>query len=137
MATVQLSVACRNRRLDAIEVECSTSAVVRLRTGSLPSSCGAANSGTVVSTITLQSDWAAAASAGSKSFSNTPITDTSAQLTGTLGHFRLYQTDGTTCVMQGDITVTGGGGAMTVDNTSVNQGQQIQITSWTITDGNA
>ena len=137
MATIQLSVACRNRRLDSIETECSTSAVLRLRTGSLPSSCGAANSGTVVSTITLTSDWAAAASNGSKAFNNTPFSDTSAALGGTLGHFRLYQTDGTTCVMQGDITATGGGGALTVDNTSVNQGQQITITSWTITDGNA
>jgi hypothetical protein len=39
--------------------------------------------------------------------------------------------------MQGTITATGGGGDMTLDNTSITSGQQVQITSWSLTDGNA
>ena len=35
--------------------------------------------------------------------------------------------------MQGTITATGGGGDMTVDNTSVTAGQTVNITAFTIT----
>jgi hypothetical protein len=39
--------------------------------------------------------------------------------------------------MQGTVTATGGGGDLTLDNTSINSGQTVNITSWSITDGNA
>lgn len=136
MATVHLSTTVRNARLDAIESTTGASAIIKIRTGALPSNCAAADSGTVVSTINLPSDWMAAASGGSKAMSGT-WQDAAADAGGTIGHFRLYANDGTTCTMQGDVTLTGGGGAMTVDNTVVNAGQQITITSFTITDGNA
>ncbi len=35
--------------------------------------------------------------------------------------------------MQGTVTLTGGGGDMTVQNTSVQAGQRIQITAFTLT----
>jgi hypothetical protein len=50
-------------------------------------------------------------------------------------HFRIYQ--GATCHVQGSITVTGGGGDMTLDNTSIASGQQVTITSFSITAGGA
>src|SRR3954470_20480929 len=128
--TVQLSVAVRNGMLDAIETAVGTSAVLKLKTGSPPATCATADSGTVVATISLASDWMSAASSGSKAFSSTPLTDSSADNAGTLGHYRVYASDGTTCHMQGTITATGGGGDMTVDNTSVVAGQSVSITSW-------
>jgi hypothetical protein len=134
---IQLSTTVRNARLDAIETAIGTSGIVRIRTGTPPSNCAAADSGTVLATFNLASDWAANASSGSKSFTGTPITDSSADNTGTAGHFRLYASDGTTCHMQGTVTATGGGGDMEIDNTSINAGQVVQITSWTLTDGNA
>jgi len=136
MAT-QLSTAVRNARLDQIETTIGASAVVKIRSGAPPANCAAADSGTVLATFNLASDWAGAASGGSKSFSGTPIQDASADNTGTAGHFRLYAADGTTCHMQGSVSVTGGGGDMEIDNTSINAGQTVQITSWTLTDGNA
>ena len=132
--TIQLSTGARNARLDAIETAVGTGAILKLRTGAPPASCAAADSGTVIISYTLASDWAAAAASGSKSFSNTPISG-AATASGTLGHYRLYASDGTTCHMQG--TVATSGGDMTVDNTSVNNGQTVQVTSWSITDGNA
>ncbi len=51
---------------------------------------------------------------------------------GTLAHYRVYASDGTTCHMQGTITVTGMGGDMTVDNDDVLTGQEVRITSWSI-----
>jgi hypothetical protein len=134
--TIQLSTAVRNSRLDAIETAIGTSAVVKIRTGSQPANCAAADSGTVLVSYSLASDWASGASSGSKSFSGTPIGGT-ASGTGTAAHYRVYASDGTTCHMQGSVTATGGGGDMTVDNTSINNGQTVNITSWSITDGNA
>lgn len=130
--TIQLSVAVRNAMLDAIETGIGTSAVVKLKSGAPPANAAAADTGTVIATMNLAADWMAAAVSGSKSFSSTPIQDTSADNAGTLGHYRVYASDGTTCHMQGTITVTGGGGDMTVDTTTVVAGQIVQITSWAI-----
>lgn len=131
---IQASTTVRNARLDAIETAVGTAAVVKIRTGAQPANCAAADSGTVLVSWALASDWAAAASGGSKSFSGTPI-GTTASGTGTAAHYRLYASDGTTCHMQG--TVATSGGDMTIDNTSVNSGQTVNITSWSMTDGNA
>ena len=130
--TIQLSVTVRNAMLDALETAVGTSAVIKLRTGAQPSDASQADSGTVVATISLASDWMSAASSGSKAFSSTPLEDLSADNAGTLGHYRVYASDGTTCHMQGSITATGGGGDMTVDNTVVAAGQDVKITSWSI-----
>jgi len=133
---IQLSTAVRNARLDAIESTIGTSAILRIRTGAVPANVAAADSGTVLATCNLPSDWMAAASGGSKALSGT-WQDTSADAAGTAGHFRLYASDGTTCHMQGTITATSGGGDMTVDNTSFAAGQAFTVTGFTLTDGNA
>lgn len=130
--TIQLSVAVRNGMLDAIETAVGVSAVIKLKSGAQPASCAAADTGTVIASYTLASDWASAAASGSKAFTGTPLQDVSADATGTLAHYRVYASDGTTCHMQGTITATAGGGDMTVDNTSVVIGQVVNITSWTI-----
>src|SRR5262245_24736523 len=134
--TLQQSVAVRNARLDAIETSIGASAIMKIRTGAQPASCATADSGTVLATLNLPSDWMAAASGGAKAY-NPTWSDNSADAAGTAGHFRVYASDGTTCGMQGSITATGGGGDMTVDNTSFAAGQQFTITGFTITAGNA
>lgn len=134
--TLQYSVTVRNAQLDALETAIGTSAVLKIRTGSAPATCATTDSGTVLATLSLPSDWMSAASNGSKAKSGT-WEDTSADDTGTAGHFRLYASDGTTCHAQGTVTVTGGGGDMTVDNTSFAAGQSFSITGFTITAGNA
>ncbi len=133
---IQLSTAVRNARLDVIESTIGTSAILRIRTGAAPANCAAADTGTVLATLTLPSDWMAAASGGSKALSGT-WQDTSADATGTAAHFRLYDSAGTTCHLQGTVTISAGGGDMTVDNTSFATGQAFTVTSFTLTDGNA
>lgn len=133
---LQLSVAVRNARLDAIESTIGTAAVLKIRSGAAPATCATADSGTVLATLSLPSDWMAAASSGAKALSGT-WQDTSADATGTAAHFRLYASDGTTCGMQGTVTATGGGGDLTVDNTSFAATQSFTITAFTLTDGNA
>lgn len=132
---LQLSVAVRNARLDAIETTIGASAILKIRTGAAPADCAAADSGTVLATLSLPSDWMAAASSASKAKSGT-WQDLTADATGTAGHFRIYASDGTTCGMQGTITATGGGGDMTLDNTSIATNQPVTVSSFTINDPN-
>lgn len=133
---LQLSTSVRNARLDAIETTISTSAIMKIRSGSAPADCATADSGTVLASLTLPSDWLAAASSGSKAKSGT-WQDASADATGTAAHFRIYESTATTCHIQGTVTATGGGGDLTLDNTSIASGQSVTITSFSITDANA
>jgi len=131
---VQLSVAVRNARLDAIETTIGATAVLKIRSGSVPADCATADAGTVLATLTLPSDWMAAASSGSKAKSGT-WQDTSADATGTAAHFRIYDSGGTVCGLQGTVGV--GTGDLQVDSTSFTSGQSFTVTGFTITDANA
>lgn len=133
---LQLSVAVRNAMLDAIATTIGAAAVVKIRTGAPPATVATADSGTVLATLSLESAWMASASSGSKAKTGT-WTDASADAAGTAAHFRIYATDGTTAHAQGTVTATGGGGDMTVDNTSFAAGQTFTVTSFTITAGNS
>lgn len=133
---IQLSAAVRNARLDAIESTIDVSAVLKIRSGAAPADVATADSGTVLATLTLPSDWMAAASAGTKAKSGT-WQDASADATGTAAHFRIYASDGTTAHLQGTVTATGGGGDLTLDNVSIASGQSVTITSFTLTEANA
>lgn len=133
---IQLSAAVRNARLDAVETAIGASAILKIRTGAPPANVAASATGTVLATVALPSDWMAAASGGTKAKSGT-WEDTSADATGTAAHFEITASDGTTRHMQGTVTATGGGGDMTVDNTSFAAGQAFTVTSFTWTDGNA
>jgi hypothetical protein len=128
---LQFATTTRNALLDAIETDIGASAVLKIRTGAQPATCATADSGTVLVTANLPSDWMAAASSGSKGLSGT-WQDASADATGTAAHFRVYKNDGTTCVIQGTVTGTGGGGDMELNNTSIAATQTVTITSFTL-----
>jgi hypothetical protein len=97
---LQLSTTVRDARLDVIETTIGTSAILKIRTGAIPADCAAADTGTVLATLSLPSDYMAAASGGSKAKSGT-WQDSSADATGMGGHFRLYESTATTCHLQG------------------------------------
>jgi hypothetical protein len=126
---VQLSTSVRNAILDAIESTINTSAVLKIRTGSQPANCAAADSGTVLATLNLPSDWLAAAGSGAKAKSGT-WSDSSADASGTAAHWRLYASDGTTCHAQGTITATGGGGDIEIDSTAITAGQVVTVSAF-------
>lgn len=134
--TIQLGTTVRNARLDTIETTVGTSPVLTIRTGAQPATCATANSGTVLATLTLPSDWMSAASAGAKALLGT-WQDTSADAAGTAAHFRIHDSGATVCHLQGSVTATGGGGDMTLDNAVLAAGQSFSITTFTLTDGNA
>ena len=136
MATLQYSTTLRNNQLDQIDVTAGGTAIMKIRTGGFPATVATADSGTVLATLTLPASWMGAASGGSIVKAGT-WEDTSADAAGTAGHFRIYANDGSTCHMQGDVTATGGGGAMTVDNVVFAAAQNFTVTGFTITAGNA
>lgn len=132
---IKFSTGVRNARLDSIETTISTGPLLRIYTGTPPAATTDAASGTLLATITLPSDWLAAASGGAKAKSGT--WSASASGTGTAGYFRILESSGTTTHIQGTVTATGGGGDMTVDNTSIANGQTITVNTFSLTDGNA
>lgn len=128
---LQFSTTVRNAMLDAIETGTGTTAVLKIWSGALPANCAAADAGSTLASITLASDWAAAASGGTKALSGLPVSDASADNSGTAVHFRLYASNGTTCHMQG--TVGTSAADLIVDSTSFTAGQTFNITAWTWT----
>lgn len=135
---LQYSTTVRNAQLDALEAAVGVSAVLKIYdlTAGAPANCAAAITGTVLATMSLPSDWMAAASSGSKAMSGT-WQDASADAAGTADFWRLFASDGTTCHAQGTVTATGGGGDLTLDNASIASGQSVTVTSFTVSAGNS
>lgn len=98
--SMQYSTPVNNARLDVIETTIGTTPILRIRTGSPPANCAASRSGTVIATMTLPSDWMAAASANAKAKAGT-WQDTSADAAGIAGHFEIMDSGGSTCHIQG------------------------------------
>lgn len=130
---LQYSTTLRNNQLDAIETTIGVSPTLEIRSGAAPANCAAADSGTVLATFVLPSDWLAAASGGSKGIAGGPWTEASADAGGTAAHFRIKA--GATCHMQG--TVGQGSGDLQLDNTTIVAAQQVNITAFTVSAGNA
>lgn len=135
MAVFQLSTAYRDAAANLFETTLGTSAVLHLYAETVPANVAAANPATELVTVTLPSDWLAASSAGVKTLLGTWQAVSIA--TGTIRSWRLA-TSGGTVHAQGDVSVTGGGAVLTVDNTVVSIiGQQLTITAFTLTIGGA
>lgn len=132
---IQLSVAVRNARSDAVESTTGATAKLQLRSGAQPANCATAASGTLLAEITLPADWMAAAASGSKTKLGT-WSGTGAAA-GTAAHFRIVDNAGTTCHMQGSVTATSGGGDMELDNTSIAVSQAVSVTTFTLNEPNA
>jgi len=129
---LKYSVAVRDARLNAIETTIGTTPTLEIRTLAPPATCASADIGVVLATITLPSDWMAAASGGTKALLGSWV-DSNADATGDAGHFRIKQ--GATCHIQGSVGTSGAD--MIVDSTAFTIGQQFTVTSFTITAGNA
>ena len=132
--SVQFSDDVRNAMNNAWETAVGTAPTLRIRTGAQPANCAASRTGTVLASMTLPSDWMADAASGSKTKAGT-WQDASADAAGTAAHYEIMQ--GATCHEQGSVTITGGGGDMTLDNTNIAIGQAVTITSFTRGMGNA
>lgn len=127
--TIQLGTTLRNNMVGQYESTIGPSPKLQIRTGGVPANCAAADSGTLLAEITLPSDWMTAPSAGAIGPLGT-WAGTGAAV-GVAAHYRLKDSTGSVCHEQGTVTATGGGGDLTVDNTSVAVSQAVNVTSWT------
>lgn len=134
--TIQTSVTVGNAQLDAIETAVGAAPILRVYTGAQPADCATAASGTLLIEMTLPSDWMAAASSRSKAKSGT-WQDASANASGTIGHYRIYDSAGTTCHLQGSAGGPASGADLVFDADTVTSGQSVTITTYTWTGGNA
>ena len=132
---IQLGTTLRNAMIGQYETTVGTSAKLQIRTGAAPANCAAADSGTLLAELTLPSDWMTAAASGAIAKNGT-WSGTGAAA-GTAAHYRLKDSAGSVCHEQGTVTATGGGGDLTLDNTSIASAQAVTITSWDRTQGGA
>lgn len=136
MATLQYSVIVRTNKMGTIETTVGTAPQLELWSGSLPANCAATATGTLLAQAALPSDWLAAAAAGA--VSKTGTWQVTGLTSGTIGYFRITRSGSPgECDIQGDVTATGGGGAMEVDNTSIALSQVVTVNTFTLTAGNS
>lgn len=130
--TMQFSDAAVHAALDGIETAIGTAPTLEIRSGAVPANCATADSGTLLASIALPSDFMAAASSRAKAKAGTWSGTGGAGAGGgtNAGHFRIKQ--GATCHVQGGITITGGGGDMTMDNINIANGQAFVVNSFTL-----
>lgn len=135
---MQYSTDLRNNQLDQIEVTTGANARLRLYSGGIPANCAAAATGTLLVDMNLPADWMEAAASGSKAKLGTwSGLGTAGAGTGTnAGYFRITDAAGTVTHIQGTVTITGGGGDMTLVNTNIAENQAVVVSTFTVTAGN-
>lgn len=132
---LQFSDTLRNARINQFETVLSNPKL-RLMSGALPANCAAADAGTLLCEMTLPVDYLTAASGGIKTKVGTwsGVGDAGAGAGTNVGYFRMKT--GTTTHCQGNVTTSGLGGAMTIDDLNIIAGQPVTITAFSLTDGN-
>lgn len=133
---IQFSVATRTAQADAIDDQFNGGtppATIEIRTGAPPANCAAADSGTLLATLTGPNPFHGAASAGAIT-AGTIVSDSAGDATGSPGHWRVKQGGGSTVVAQGTAAI--GSGDLNF-NAGVTLGGTVSITSWVLTIANA
>lgn len=130
---VKYSTALRNAQLDAVTTAIGGSGKLRIYSGTRPANVAAAITGTLLAELTLNATFAPAASSGVLT-ANAITGDTSADATGTATHFRIFQSNGTTAVIDGDVGTSGSD--LNLTSTSIVATEPVNVTSLTITRGN-
>ena len=128
------SVEVRNAQMNQIEAIIGTSPKLHIYSGAVPLTT-LSSPGTVLCTINLPADWLTAASAGSVSING--VWSGTASAAGTASYYRIYDSTDTTCGVQGTVTLTGFGGDMTLDDVTINPGDTVFISTYTLSAGNA
>ncbi len=130
---LQASTARRNSCASAL-IAGIAGGTLRIRSGSVPANCAATRTGTTLSTITLPSPAFGSPSGGTVALTGT-WEDLSADATGTPGYFDIEVSGA--IELQGTVTITGGGGDLTVNSATFTALQPFTITSASFAVGGA
>ena len=132
---IKQTTAVRNAQLDALNSQTGTSAKLRIYNGTRPANANTAiTSQTMLVELTGNATAFAAAASGGVLTANA-ISNGTAAATGTASWFRLWQSNGTTAIMDGDVSTSGAD--VNLNNTSIATGQTVSVTAFTVTDGDA
>jgi hypothetical protein len=132
---IKQTTAVRNAQLDALNSQTGTSAKLRIYNGTRPANANTAiTSQTMLVELTCNATAFAAAASGGVLTANA-ISNGTAAATGTASWFRLWQSNGTTAIMDGDVSTSGAD--VNLNNTSIATGQTVSVTAFTVTDGDA
>jgi len=125
MSNLKLSNTLRDNMLDEITGYAGGSAILKILSGTQPAGGGAET--TVLAQLTCNATFAPAASSGVLTL-NSITSDTSANASGTGTWFRIYQSDGTTWVTDGDVSTTAAGtGDLQLDDTAIVLGGTVAL----------
>jgi hypothetical protein len=127
---IKTSIVGRNAELDAFGALFNTG-YLRIYTGAQPATPETAASGTLLAELRFNATAFGAAAAGV--ITAAAITqDSSADATGTAGWARALKSDGTTALMDGDVSTSGAW--INLNSIAISSGAAVSVTSLTITD---
>lgn len=139
--TFQFSTMVRNGELDSIETTIGASPIVKIFSGDQPANCHLSDPSGLLVTISCPVDWMVAANNGLKYINGTWVGTATA--TDTAASFRLYDSTGLICHMQGtvgaadDPAVDMGLIVAGVATDTITTGDIVTIDSFTLSAGNA
>ncbi|HEX3587797.1 MAG TPA: hypothetical protein VH024_17490 [Candidatus Angelobacter sp.] len=126
--TYQYGVTLRTNKVAQIQQTIGSSGTLKIFSGAEPANCAAADPAGLLCTITLPATFLTSA-AGVTTIAGSWAANASA--TGTAASFRMY--DGSSvCHVQGNVTTD-----LVLNSTSLTNGQQVSVTSFSVTAGNA
>ncbi len=124
------AVAQRNRAIDAVAVR-ANSGKLRIYSGTQPTDADTSLSGNTLLAELVMNATAFAAASGGSAAANAITQDSSADATGTATFYRLFESDGTTVVMDGSVgTATSN---LVLNTVSIVAGAAVSCTAFTIT----
>lgn len=133
--TIRLPIATRNAISNTMTTQLDAGAgagLVNVYSGAQPASADIAATGTLLATFTLNDPSFGGSAAGMITLDVSPAVTTTGLAAADAGWFRATDSTGAT-VMDGSVTVTGGGGDLTMSTITVSVGLTLQLTSGTIT----
>jgi hypothetical protein len=129
----QYGATLRNNQVSQIQSTVGTSGTLLIFSGAEPANCAAADPTGLLATITLPASFLTSTGGVASIAGSWTV---AASGTGTAASFRMK--DGSAvCHVQGNVTATGGGGDLQLNNVSIASGQTVTVTGFTVTAGNA
>lgn len=126
---LQYGTTLRNGKMNSVNTTLGATAILRIFSGAVPANCAAADPSGLLATINLPATPFNAASAGAITKAGTWSTTGSAA--GVAASWRIYDS-GVVCQMQGNCSTD-----LVFNNTNIAVSQPIEVTTFTLTSGNA
>ena len=125
MSNLKIATPLRNNKLDAITAYAGGNCIIKILSGTQPAGGGAET--TVLAQLTGNATFAPAAASGVLTL-NAITADSSANASGTATWFRIYQSNGTTFVLDGDVSTTAAGtGDLQLDDVGIVLGGTVAL----------